>query len=93
MSWWEGLLAVGVLGEGILTLFMRLVGGTAGCWQAWSRNITFIYETSGRDFWLLVCWVERVSREVTPRVTLAGTASGLIQKEIQDMMMMKQVGR
>jgi hypothetical protein len=41
----------------------------------------------------LACWVERVSREVTPRVTLAGTASGLIQKEIQDMMTMRQVGR
>jgi hypothetical protein len=29
---------------------------------------------------------------VTPRVTLAGTASGLIQKEIHDMMTIRQVG-
>ncbi len=61
------------------------------CWV--EEYVTFIYETGGRDFWLLACWVERVSREVTPRVTLAGTASGLIQKEIQDMMTMRQVGR
>jgi hypothetical protein len=31
---WEGLLAVGVLGQGILPLYMRLVGGTSGCWHA-----------------------------------------------------------
>jgi len=35
-----------------------------------------MYDTGGRDFWLLACWVERVSSEVTPRVTRAGTASG-----------------
>ena len=35
-----------------------------------------MYETGGKDFWLLACWVERVSSDVTPRVTRAGTASG-----------------
>jgi hypothetical protein len=85
-------LAVGVMGGGLLRLNMRPEGGTSGCWRAGLRNSTFIYETGGRDFWLLAWWVERVSREVTPRVTLAGTASGLIQKEIQDMMTMRPVG-
>ena len=54
--------------------------------------LTFIYETGGNDFWLLACCVERVSRLVTPKVTRAGTASGLIQKEIQDIMTIKHVG-
>ena len=36
--------------------------------------------------------VLRVSREVTQSVTRAGTASGLIQKEIQDIMTIRQVG-
>ncbi len=53
---------------------------------------TLMYETGGKDFWLFACCVERVSRLVTPNVTLAGTASGLIQKEIQDMMTIRQVG-
>jgi hypothetical protein len=55
---WKGLLAVGVLGRGILTLYMILVGWTSGCRRDWLRNITLIYETSKRDFWLLACWVE-----------------------------------
>ena len=33
-----------------------------------------------------------VKSEVTPRVTLAGTASGLIQKEIHDMITIRHVG-
>ena len=45
-----------------------------------------MYETGGSDFWLFACCVERVSRLVTPRVTRAGTASGLIQNEIQDLL-------
>ena len=55
-------------------------------------GLTFMYETGGNDFWLLACCVERVSRLVTPRVTRAGTASGLIQKEIQDIITIKHVG-
>ena len=51
-----------------------------------------MYETGGNDFWLLACCVDRVSKLVTPRVTLAGTASGLIQKLIQDIMTIRQVG-
>ena len=51
-----------------------------------------MYETGGRDFWLFACCVERVRRLVTPSVTLAGTASGLIQKEIQDIITIRQVG-
>ena len=55
-------------------------------------NFTLIYETGGRDFWLFACWVDNVSRDVTPNVTLAGTASGLIQKLIHDIMTIKHVG-
>lgn len=44
-------------------------------------STAFRYETGGRDAWLLACCVERVSKEVTPSVTLAGAASGFIQKE------------
>jgi hypothetical protein len=51
-----------------------------------------MYETGGKDFWLLACCVESVRRLVTPSVTLAGTASGLIQNEIHDIMTIKQVG-
>ena len=51
-----------------------------------------MYETGGRDFWLLACWVDKVSRLVTPNVTLAGTASGLIQNEIHDIITIKHVG-
>ena len=53
---------------------------------------TLMYDTGGSDFWLLACWVDNVSKLVTPKVTLAGTASGLIQKEIQDIITMRQVG-
>ena len=55
-------------------------------------SMALMYDTGGSDFWLLACWVDRVSKLVTPRVTLAVTASGLIQKEIQDMMTIRQVG-
>ena len=55
-------------------------------------SMALIYETGGSDFWLLACWVDRVSKLVTPKVTRAGTASGLIQKDIQDMITIKQVG-
>jgi hypothetical protein len=48
----------GMLGCGILPLYMRPVGGTSGCWRAGWKNITFIYETGGRDFRLLACMVE-----------------------------------
>ena len=51
-----------------------------------------MYETGGSDFCELACCVDRVRRLVTPRVTLAGTASGLIQKLIHDMMTIRQVG-
>lgn len=37
-------------------------------------------------------WVAMVSMDVTPRVTRAGVASGLIQKDIQDSMTMSTVG-
>ena len=53
---------------------------------------TLMYDTGGRDFWLFACWVERVRREVTPSVTRAGTASGLIQKLIQDIITIRHVG-
>ena len=53
---------------------------------------TFIYETGGNDFWLFACCVDSVSRLVTPKVTLAGTASGLIQNEIQDIITIRHVG-
>lgn len=39
------------------------------------------YETGGNDAWLFACWVERVKSDVTPRVTLAGAASGFIQND------------
>jgi hypothetical protein len=51
-----------------------------------------MYETGGSDFCELACCVESVRSDVTPRVTLAGTASGLIQNEIQDMITIRQVG-
>ena len=35
---------------------------------------------------------DNVSKLVTPNVTLAGTASGLIQNEIHDIMTIKHVG-
>lgn len=39
------------------------------------------YETGGKLACDLACCVERVSKDVTPNVTLAGAASGLIQNE------------
>jgi hypothetical protein len=33
----------GVRGGGILPLYMRLVGGTSGCWRAGWRNIVPLY--------------------------------------------------
>ena len=53
---------------------------------------TLMYETGGKDFWLLACCVDNVSKLVTPKVTLAGTASGLIQKDIQDIITIRHVG-
>ena len=46
-----------------------------------NASTAFRYETGGRDAWLFACCVERVSKEVTPSVTLAGAASGFIQKD------------
>lgn len=44
-------------------------------------STAFKYDTGGKAAWLLACCVDRVSREVTPKVTLAGAASGLIQND------------
>lgn len=44
-------------------------------------STAFKYETGGNEAWLLACCVDRVSSEVTPRVTLAGAASGFIQND------------
>ena len=44
-------------------------------------SMALMYETGGRDACDLACCVERVSSEVTPNVTLAGAASGLIQND------------
>lgn len=44
-------------------------------------STAFKYETGGNEAWLLACCVDRVSNEVTPRVTLAGAASGFIQND------------
>jgi hypothetical protein len=41
---------------------------------------------------LLFKFLPKVSKEVTPRVTLAGIASGLIQNAIQDMTTMRAEG-
>lgn len=49
-----------------------------------------MYETLGRAAWY--CFVMMVSRLVTPRVTLAGTASGGIQNVSMDMITMRIVG-
>lgn len=45
-------------------------------------STAFKYETGGKAAWLLACWVDRVNNEVTPKVTLAGAASGCIQNDI-----------
>ena len=39
------------------------------------------YETGGSEACDFACCVDRVSSEVTPRVTRAGAASGLIQND------------
>lgn len=44
-------------------------------------STAFRYETGGKEAWLLACCVERVSNEVTPKVTRAGAASGFIQND------------
>lgn len=44
-------------------------------------STAFRYDTGGRLACDLACCVERVSSEVTPSVTRAGAASGLIQNE------------
>lgn len=46
-----------------------------------NASTAFKYDTGGKEACDLACWVERVSREVTPRVTRAGAASGLIQND------------
>lgn len=46
-----------------------------------NASTAFKYETGGKLAWDFACCVERVKREVTPRVTRAGAASGLIQNE------------
>lgn len=43
-------------------------------------------------FYIIKWLLPKVSKEVTPRVTLAGMASGLIQNEIQDMTTMRADG-
>lgn len=45
-----------------------------------NASTAFKYDTGGRDAWDLACCVDSVSNDVTPSVTLAGAASGLIQK-------------
>lgn len=45
------------------------------------KFIPFRYETGGRLACDLACCVDNVSRDVTPRVTLAGAASGFIQND------------
>ena len=44
-------------------------------------SIALIYETGGREACDFACWVESVNKDVTPKVTRAGAASGLIQNE------------
>lgn len=45
------------------------------------RSTALRYETGGKAACDLACCVDKVSNEVTPRVTLAGAASGWIQNE------------
>ncbi len=60
-------------------------------WQGPLRLCTLCSFIHYKDIKLLhsipfkICNVPRVSKDVTPNVTLAGMASGLIQNEIQDM--------
>lgn len=44
-------------------------------------STAFRYETGGKLACDFACCVERVSRDVTPKVTRAGAASGLIQND------------
>lgn len=44
-------------------------------------STAFKYETGGSDACDLACCVDSVSSEVTPSVTRAGAASGLIQND------------
>lgn len=46
-----------------------------------NASTAFKYETGGKLACDLACCVDNVSREVTPNVTRAGAASGLIQNE------------
>lgn len=46
-----------------------------------NASTAFKYDTGGKEACDLACWVDKVRSEVTPRVTRAGAASGLIQKE------------
>jgi len=45
------------------------------------RSTALRYETGGKEAWDLACCVDNVRRDVTPSVTLAGAASGWIQKD------------
>lgn len=44
-------------------------------------STAFRYDTGGKLACDFACWVDRVSRDVTPKVTRAGAASGLIQND------------
>ena len=44
-------------------------------------SMILIYDTGGSEACDFACWVDNVSKEVTPKVTRAGAASGLIQNE------------
>lgn len=46
-----------------------------------NASTAFRYETGGRDACDLACCVDNVSNDVTPNVTRAGAASGLIQND------------
>ncbi|KAH9510959.1 hypothetical protein DERF_009447 [Dermatophagoides farinae] len=54
-------------------------------------SIALIYETGGNDFCDCACCVDNVSNDVTHNVTRAGTASGLIQNDIHDIITIKHV--
>lgn len=46
-----------------------------------NASTAFKYDTGGNDACDFACCVDNVSNDVTPNVTLAGAASGLIQNE------------
>lgn len=48
-----------------------------------NASTAFKYDTGGKDACDLACCVESVRRDVTPKVTLAGAASGLIINTVQ----------